>query len=271
MSSSNFLSKFSRLSTMFSNNKEISNNDDKYKDNDYDYYRLAIFHQFFTFKNNLTKKYYNLCIKNNINKSDSLNNLGYYYVTQEKNYDLAKQHYLESIELKNIHAMNNLGMYYYSIEKNYIEAKKYYQMASDNALLEAYNNLGLYYYEIDNNVDIAKMYFAEALYLSNNDIYSSNQIKINLKIILSPIERYILYQQNNIVATREEDDEFNKDKNVIIFKNRYNLFAKFIECCICLNEYCNIPLECTHYICVDCYPKIIKSAKCPLCRIKINS
>ena len=90
MSSSNFLSKFSRLSTMFSNNKEIYNND-KYKD--IDYYKLAIFHQFFTFKNNLIKKYYNLCIKNNINKSDSLNNLGFYYITQEKNYDLGKKYY----------------------------------------------------------------------------------------------------------------------------------------------------------------------------------
>ena len=274
MSSSIFLSKLgkiSNLSTMFSNNKYLYDNDDinNYKKEN-DYYRLAIFHQFFTFKNNLIKKYYNLCLKNNINKGDCLNNLGYYYITQEKNYDLGKKYYNDSIELNNIHAMNNLGMYYYSIEKNYIEAKKYYQMACDNSLPEAYNNLGLYYYEIDNNIDIAKMYFVEALYLLNNDI-SANQIKDNLKIICTPIERYILYQQNNIIITKEEDEEFNKDKNVIIFKNRFNLFAKIMECCICLNEYSNIPLECTHYICIDCYPKIIKSNKCPLCRININS
>jgi tetratricopeptide (TPR) repeat protein len=232
------------------------------------FYNLGIYYQFINIDYNLMKKYYDLAIENKQNISDIYNNFGFYYIDIEKKYDLGIEYYLKSINLNNVHAMNNVGLYYYNVEKNYFEAKKYFLMAIDKNLPEAYNNMGLYYYEIDNNIEIAILYFIEALCQNPENPES---IKNNLKNITSPLERYILYKQNSIEITLDDDKEFNNDDSVVIFKNRLNNFSKFIECCICLTEYTNIPLECSHYICVDCYPKILQSQKCPLCRVVINS
>jgi tetratricopeptide (TPR) repeat protein len=234
------------------------------------YYSLGLYHQFVSYNYDLMKKYYKSGLKT-IDKSDILNNLGFYYIDIEKKYDFGVKYYLESIKLNNIHAMNNLGMYYYNIEKNYILAKKYYQMACDNNLVQAYNNMALYFYEIDNNYQIAKLYFIESIISDINNIENITNVKKNMKHIYTPLERYIWFLQNSINIDKNEEDEFNKDEQIIIFKNRLNLFGKFEECCICMVDYTVIPLECTHYICVDCYPKIINSAKCPLCRTNINS
>lgn len=232
------------------------------------YYNAGIYYQFIITDYKLMKKYYELAIKHKQNVPDIYNNLGYYYIDIEKKYDLGKDYYLKGIDLDNTHSMNNLGLYYYNIENNYELAKKYFLMAVDKNLPEAYNNMGLYYYEIDNNIEVARLYFIEALC---QNIDNPESVKNNLKNITSPLERYILYKQNSINITEEDDKEFNNDDYVLIFKNRLNNFSKFMECCICLTDYTNIPLECTHYICVDCYPKILISQKCPICRIMINS
>ena len=232
------------------------------------YYNVGICYQFINTNYNLMKKYYNLEIKNNQNISDIYNNFGYYYIDIEKNYILGIEYYLKAINLNNVHAMNNLGLYYYNIEKNYDNAKKYFQMAIDKNLPEAYNNMALYYYEIDNNSEIAKLYFIEAI---NRNITNIESAKINLKNITFPLERYILYTKYSIQLSQDDENEFNTDMNILIFKNRVNFFSKFMDCCVCLTDYMNIPLECSHYICVSCYPKILQSQKCPICRIIINS
>ena len=100
--------------------------------------------------------------------------------------------------------------------------------------------------------------------------YSENTKK-NMKQIYTPLAIYICFLQNCIYIDKNEEEEFNKDTQIIIFKNRLNKFKKIEECCVCMEEYTVIPLECTHYICVDCYPKIINVAKCPICRTIINS
>jgi len=241
--------------------------------NNKDYYSLGIYHQFVSLNYDLMKKYYKLGL-NTINKNekgDILNNLGYYYIDVEKKYDLGVKYYLEAIELNNIHSMNNLGMYYYNIDKNYELAKKYYLLACDNNLAEAYNNMGLFYCQIDNNIEIAKLYFLESILCNIENSENIKNTKNNMKQIYTPLERYIYFLQNSIYIDKNDEEEFNKDDQIIIFKNRVNAFSKFEECCICMEEYTVIPLECTHYICIDCYPKIINSAKCPICRTNINS
>jgi len=254
------------------NINNIKKNFDKHSIEEYiknkKYYNLGIYHQFITNDYISMKQYYFSAIEHKQNIADIYNNFAYYYIDIEKKYDIGIKYYMKAIKLNNIHAMNNLGSYYYNIEKNYIEAKKYFQMAIDKELPEAYNSMGLYYYKIDNNIEIAKLYFIHSLCC---DIDNPESVKNNLKIITSPLERYILYKQNSIEISNDDDKEFNNDEYVVIFKNRLNHFSKFIECCICLTEYTNIPLECTHYVCVDCYPKILNSKKCPICRIMINS
>lgn len=195
--------------------------------------------------------------------TDAMNNLGYYYYT-EKKYDLAKKYYNKAIASNNAHAMNNIGLIYYYIDKNYEEAKKFYELACLNNIEEAYNNLGLYYSEIEKNIDIAKLYFIEAIKKQLFQAYK------NLSAITIPIERYILYCQNSI-NYNEFDNSIDNDRLVLIFKNRLNFSGKYMECTICMNNYINIPLECEHYICVDCYPKILFTEKCPICRTEIYS
>jgi tetratricopeptide (TPR) repeat protein len=234
------------------------------------YYKLGLYYQFNEINNKLTKKYYNLDIneKYSLTRGNSMNNLGFYYSDVEKNYDKSKKYFLDAIQNNNYDAYNNLGLYYYNIEKNYEKAKEYYLLACEHDIPEAFNNLGLYYYEIDNNYDISKLYFIEALKRNVDDAIN------NIKLITTPLERYIIFRQNCISIEEynntNENDE-NNDRQVIIFKNRLNFCSKFMECIICMNDYMHIPLECSHYICVDCYPKIIKSQKCPICRIQIYS
>jgi tetratricopeptide (TPR) repeat protein len=227
-----------------------------------------MYYQFITKDYNLMKKSYTLALKNNIHIMDIYNNLGYYNVFIKNNYDIGVDYYNKAINLGSVHAMNNLGLYYYNIEQNFDNAKKYFEMAIDNNLPEAYNNIGIYYYQIEKNIDIAKLYFIEALCNNINNIES---VKNNLSNILRPLERYILYRQNSIDITQDDENEFNNDESILIFKNRLNVFDKFMECNICFVDYTNIPLECTHYVCVSCYPKILMSGKCPICRININS
>ena len=254
------LSSFNLFDIDFSNiNKFIENKQ---------YYHLGLYYQFNQKNNKLIKKYYNLDIdeKYSPTRGESMNNLGFYYSDVEKNYDKSKKYFLDAIENNNHNAYNNLGLYYYNIEKNYEKAKEYYLLACEHDISEAYNNLGLYYYEIDNNYDISKLYFIEAIKRDVGDAIN------NIKLVTTPLERYIIFRQNSILIENYKDNkDYNNDRHVIIFKNRLNFSNKVMECVICMNEYMHIPLECCHYICVDCYPKIIKSQKCPLCRIEIHS
>ena len=260
------LSSFNLSDIDFSNiNKFIENKQ---------YYHLGLYYQFNQINNKLTKKYYNLDIneKYSPTRGDSMNNLGFYYLDVEKNYDKSKKYLFDAIQNNNYNAYNNLGLYYYNIEKNYQKGKEYYLLACEHDIPEAFNNLGLYYYKIDNNYDISKLYFIEALKKDVDDAIN------NIKLVTTPLERYIIFRQNGISIEDIENykdnndyNDYNNDRQVIIFKNRLNFCSKFMECIICMNDYMHIPLECSHYICIDCYPKIIKSQKCPLCRIEIHS
>ena len=79
--------------------------------------------------------------------------------------------------------------------------------------------------------------------------YDENKIK------LSDIEKYYYL------------GIYKNKKDVNIFKNKCNTLSKEQECGICdKNELC-IPLECSHFVCRECYIKFYES-KCPYCRIE---
>jgi hypothetical protein len=61
-----------------------------------------------------------------------MNNLAYYYESQENNYDPMKKYYLMAIQQNFKFSMHNLAHYYENIEKNYDLMKKYYLMGIDN-------------------------------------------------------------------------------------------------------------------------------------------
>lgn len=221
------------------------------------FYELGIIYEEHKIYNKM-KKYYELAIKNN--NIDAMNNLGYYYHKIENKFEMAKKYLEMGLKNNNPFAMNNLGLVYYH-NKYYDNAKYYYLMAIEHEIPEAYNNLGLYYYEIEQNNKAAKLYFLEALQRNNN------LSQTNIKLITTPLERYILYKQYQIPFSEE------KDRAINIFINRVNMFGETKECTICFEEYTNIPTECCHYFCVNCYVNLFTSNKpcCPVCRIEIYS
>lgn len=230
------------------------------------YYELGVIFQKEKLYNKM-KKYFELAIKNN-DDDDAMNNLGFYYHQVENNFEISKKYLQMSIDKNNPYAMNNFGIVNYD-NAYYDNAKKYYLMAIEYDLPEAYNNLGLYYYEIEKNNNIAKSYFLQALQKNNNLSHT------NINIITTPLERYVLFNQYEIPFTEKKNREIN------IFINRVNNFGETKECTICFEEYTNIPTECGHYFCVNCYVNIFTNnfmnnlsntnILCPICRINIYS
>ena len=244
------------MSSSISSLKYLVNESDYIKDKKY--FELGVIYEEQKLYKKM-KKYYELAIRNS--SIDAMNNLGYYYYKIENKFELAKK-YLE-LGVKNLdpYAMNNLGLVYYH-NGYYENAKDYYLKAINYEVPEAYNNLGLYYYEIEKSNKVAKIYFLEALQRNSNLSHT------NIKLITTPLERYVLFKQYNIPFTEE------KDRAINIFINRVNLFGETRECTICFEEYTNIPLECCHYFCVNCYLNIItedNKTGCPVCRLNIYS
>jgi tetratricopeptide (TPR) repeat protein len=121
--------------------------------------------------------------------SGSINNLGFYYLKNEKNVNLAIGYLnhaairgnkmaiinlmgyykplninlwikccLDGIKLRSEYAANELGYHYYTI-KNYELAKKYYEIAIDLGSKFAANNLGFLYHHNEKNNILAKKYY----------------------------------------------------------------------------------------------------------------
>jgi len=201
----------------------------------------------------LAKKYYLMATE--LGNSNAMFNIGLHYDDIEENYDLAKKYYLMATELGDSNAMFNLGYYYDNEVKNYDLAKKYYLMATELGDSNAMYNLGYYYYNVVKNYDLAKKYYLMAIKLGNSD---ANH---NIKLITTPIERYILLNNNGI--------EFNEEitRDIHIYENKLKM-SKVDKCGICLEkDKTVILLNCFfHYCCQSCYVKVYNKP-CPFCRL----
>ena len=174
-----------------------------------------------------------------------LNVMGLYYQYIEMDYELMKKYYLMSIELGNTTAMNNLGNYYKNIDTDYELMMKYYLMAIELRHSVSMNTLGNYYHFIEEDYELMKKYYLMAI----ESDYEENDI------ILSDIEKYYYLKI------------YKNKKDVNIFKNKVSMNSKEQECGICdIDELC-IPLECSHFVCRECYIKFYES-KCPYCRME---
>jgi len=159
-----------------------------------------------------------------------------------------------AIDDNDIYAMNYLAFLYSSIDRNYDLAKKYYLMAIDNNNSRSMCNLAIFYEKKDKNYELAKKYYIMAINNGRLDVIQK------LKNITSPLERYVLYTKNNI--------KFNETitRDINIYKNKVNKFMIICKCPVCLEEKDSIQLECTHYVCTECYVKL-HNTKCPICRL----
>ena len=145
----------------------------------------------------------------------------------------------------------NMGVYYHILD-NKDEAKRYYMMAIEKGNSDAMHKMGyLFHYK---NPDEAKKYYMMAIKKGNSMAMS------NLEEITTPLERYLLYQEYNIPFKEE------LTRDIHIFKNKCNFLSKESECPVCLETRKCIPLECAHYICLECYPKVYEDT-CPVCKL----
>ena len=210
---------------------------------------------------NKMKEYYLKAIE--LNHSDAMNNLGYYYHFIEKDYNKMKEYYLKAIELNNTYAMNNLGYYYKYIEKDYNKMKEYFLKAIELNNVHAMNNFGIYYL-IEKDYDKMKEYFLKAIELNNS------KAMCNLKNNITNLELYIILSDianpNNLINDNIcELKKLNTINNYINKKKYAQKYNTIDECGICYETKLNVIVDnCMHSVCEHCYIKIVK---CPFCNV----
>jgi tetratricopeptide (TPR) repeat protein len=197
------------------------------------------------------KYYYLLSIKRGC--TDSMNNLAYYYY-EKKDYIKSMEYYLMSFEEnKNICSIFALGSYYKKIE-DYDKMKYYYSFGSNDK--NVVHELGKYYKYIEEDYDKAKQNFLIGI-IKNCYLCEYEFIDITI-----PLERYILYKENNIKFTEEITSD------MYIYDNKL-LLSKIDYCGVCLQDKVEcIILSCfRHYICKLCYIMCYKDS-CIYCKLK---
>jgi TPR repeat protein len=237
----------------------FNGNVEKYLKNIELYNNLGNYYKHIEKNYDLMKKYYLKAIK--LDNVTSMNNIGHYYHHIEQNYKLMKKYYLMAIKKGSSNAMGNLGNYYEHIEKNYDLMKKYYLMAIklDNNI--AMNNLGYYYQFIEKNYGLMKEYYLMAIkndFNYKNMHYLLNYYSLNTLLI-------IIYHELGIDYINDEDKE---NPTLLEFIDKVDNKSQIEEQCpVCLEENVkSLPLDkCRHYLCVDCYIRLVDE-KCPYCR-----
>ena len=134
-------------------------------------------------------------------------------------------------------------------------------MAIEKGNEKAMCNLAIYYQSIGEYNQLTTYYLMA--------IEKDNKLIDTIKDQLKPLELYLLLNQTEQFRQTIHYKELLNNYDVIIYINKCNVLKKQNECPICNDIVDCIPLECAHYICINCYPTIVNSGKCPLCRIPI--
>ena len=205
-----------------------------------------------------------------------------HYLLIERDYEKCKTYCLQAINIGNIQSLFLMSLNEYE-EDNLDQMKQYFILFADK-----FDGSSIIYksgltnviscfitMEIDNEIDkdyhqnlnsiqkvLSKISCKETRISIIHIIYCSIDDEINY------IEQYQIFKE--ICLPNEIPKDVLNDYNVIKYINKCNLMSKNSECCICLNDniVC-IPLECCHYFCTKCYPKILNLGSCPNCRCLI--
>src|SRR3990167_4309158 len=184
-------------------------------------------------------------VKDNVkdNTKDNVND--YYKAVYYRTIDhsLMLYYYKSAIKIGCIKAMYELGCYYKFIKK-YNLMIKYYIMAINNNCMKSLKKLIKYsklkIFSCINKIDNINM--KQILIFSIQKQYLPIIIYININN-----NQNLLHIFNNILNNHD----------VIVYKNKINAFGKIQECLICYNTLMSIPLECSHFLCIECYIKIM--------------
>ena len=131
-------------------------------------------------------------------------------------------------------------------------------LISHDSFVKFYDKLITYYLSNGINTYRATQYYTMALKRDKSKYLH------RMEHILCPIELYKLLHAVSILHHKVYSE-----RSVIIYKNKINFLSKQDTCPICITDKICIPLECVHYMCVYCYPSIIKTGTCPICLLKL--
>lgn len=210
-------------------------------------------------------KYYLLSIE--LGDNSAYNNLGFYYEEIE-DYEKMKKYYLLGIQAGDEYCMYNLGDYYE--KRGDVENMKiYYFMAIEQKQdAMSMNKISLYYY-ISNDIDNAYKYCLMLM-----EKYEYNYTEIISYCKYDHLQNFIFMNTLESIPNPNSQQRellksiYMKCKEIIIYKNKVNLFTKLnhiVECAVCYETQINIDLKCGHCFCTTCYQRLYKKP-CPICR-----
>lgn len=253
-----------------------------------DYY----FTNFDSENNEKAEKYYLMAVESydkNNNDSYAYQKLAKIY-KYRKNYEMMEHYYLQAIKLGHKSTLLTIAITYYEVEK-YDQFYYYAKFAMEQGLNSAklldylvnycldylhdhqkardYIDIGLTeYFPVENNIEkLLDYYFKYKLKEPAKDLlkivkHNVNELEINFDNIVGKM-------------TLQERVDYlgDLDRLVGIYKNRCLFFKKNLDegCGVCLEKKDGIPLECSHYVCLDCYEHVVKMKKCHVCRREIYS
>lgn len=219
-------------------------------------------------------------IEHDINKEYGLIEICEHYLKIERDYEKCKNYALkDDTNLKFL----VLLIFNEHFEKNYCEMIKYFNTYSDkiektienvdwNFAYVIIDYISFSLSEIEEFTSITSLNYVKKILTMIEKKYRQN-ILLELCRILNVKKSFVeMYQILKEIVTDMNDipKKISNEHNVIKYINKCNLMSKNGECCICLNNDVKcIPLECCHYFCFDCYPKILQTGSCPSCRCKI--
>ena len=206
-----------------------------------------------------------------------------HYLRKERDYDKCRKYALEGVKLDNVF-MIALMTYNEYLEDSYDELKIYFNMFAEkcdektilNSQWNFSNVMNSYILSISNEDDdyeISLGYVKKILSIIQSKEQREtllNYLYFCLEDFKSPIEQYQIFKEICSNLNEIPKDIITND-DVIKYINKCNLMFQMSECCICLNNNIKcIPLECCHYFCTNCYPKILEREYCPNCRCTIR-
>ena len=227
---------------------------------------------YYEYKNKL-KKAEELFIKiYEIDKKDTIYLAKFY--RRHNWYELSKKYYLMILDKNNDSTYAYIAEYAKMCMTNceYNEAEKYLTLCYDyvNKEIAYEKDITLRYQNEDKKIGY-EIYILELFVLLYSNVYMNNKAKRKqymLKLIENGTSAYEKYFTYLYLYHKLGEDYYKNTRDINIFKNKKMKFGKEEECKICTEEALCIPLECTHYLCCDCYTEYYNK-KCPFCRISL--
>jgi hypothetical protein len=134
----------------------------------------------------------------------------------------------------------------------------------DEDILQIYVALGMYYESHD--IVKACMYFTTCIKYTNVDVYKNTTLYPMILKLIAKKPKLLC----NFIETKDTNDDY---LNHLLMKtygkiyNKYELLSKIDICVSCYQSDRLIPLECSHFMCVECYVSI---SQCDMCHTRVS-